>query len=163
MNEYAKKAQRLEDEILRQRMLRDAQAEGSPRHGHFQANIDSLTEQLLAWERDLPLLRDLDQEIEVLAARSTRVQNEARAAGGAWLRLAMISGALGAPLLLGCLTFSAQGWSLTISLILLVGAVIALLLGLGRRRAVEERQRDAGGQLWELQQQREALLSGSRK
>lgn len=155
---YEQEAQRIGAEINRLRGLRDAQVEDSSRWHFFQAQINQLTDSLLAWQDDVPRARELD---DVIAKREKALDHADRAvdwAPGSYSRGGAFLAAVGGVTLLISLIDGVSLWVRAVSIGLLLAAFACGWASIRARQAaassVDARERE----LVEAREQRAALL-----
>ncbi|MGH3657840.1 MAG: hypothetical protein ACRDUA_14385, partial [Micromonosporaceae bacterium] len=126
---YQAKMRTITDRIHELRLLRDAQTPESRNHFHFQEEIDRLTVELLGWEDNAGRLAELDIVVRDATRRLTQSQQRAGTAATGWTRLAGVTGALGALLLVDTLLWQQPTWMPITAVTLFVVAVAALQRG----------------------------------
>lgn len=160
-NEYDGTLKTLENAIHRWTVLREAQVPGSRNQGLFQARIDALTNVLLAFERGIPQLQELDREIAVADRDVAAAMRQSQDGAALLPRAAGVTGLAGGLGLLTSLGLNLH-WALatgSISLLLISAGCVAL--SSRRRRLDLEGIGEARGDLADLLGERQELLPPS--
>ncbi|MGH8876779.1 MAG: hypothetical protein ACRD0P_05455 [Stackebrandtia sp.] len=131
---YQAKMRTITDRIHELRLLRDAQTPDSRNYFHFQDQIDQHTIELLGWEDNAGRLAEMDTVIRDANRRLTQAQHRAGTAATGWTRVAGVTGALGALLLVDTLLWEQPIWMPVTAVVLFLAAVASIYRGVEARR-----------------------------
>ncbi|WP_297551448.1 hypothetical protein [Amycolatopsis sp.] len=123
MDEYAEKIADIEKRIVRLKILRDAQTPDSLNAGHFQRQIDDLTNSLISWEDNAPRLREVDAGQDKALTALMTAEQYVRYAGTGWNQGARWFAFVGGIAVLASLVASLAAW------VPVLGGVLVLAAG----------------------------------
>lgn len=137
--------------------LRDAQDPDGHRYAHFQQQINTLTDRLLAVEQAGPLAEELDGKISAARQAVQTARDEAEDAATFWSRIALVAGSAGALLVLVSLLVTTPWWVWAAGALLILGTVGALFVGTKARQLAAADVDEAIAAVCELENERELL------
>jgi hypothetical protein len=149
--DYQGKIAELESRIFKAVALRDSQVGKSELYGHFQDEVTRLTQEMLAWQENEPILTSLDRNIR--RARGVLTQAQRRRDHNDAGTAAKVLGLFGGLLLVIVLLFSPPVLLVVFCIACLGGAGGCVLAAARTRRARDEVVMDAEAVLVDLEMQ----------
>lgn len=156
--EYDTQINELEQEIHRHKVMRDAQAEGSPNEQWFQDHINRLTGQMRHWHDNASRIQEADGDIRDARSRVRRAQAELDQTVERAFNTAKGAGVVGGVALVAVLLGVDAWWLVTAVVLLLGGATAAIVYGIRAKANHAEPLQQARAEVAHAMSRREALL-----
>ena len=158
MDEYDEAIAKIDRQVGRLKMLRDAQTADSANYLRLQRQIDDLTDTLFRWEDATPTLRALDERAEASLEAAADAEKLFTFAARAWNRNATRTGLLGGFFSLMSLIWCPTAWLPVVGIALLLVAGGCVYCGILSRRAAENEFHEHGRDFTTAEGARKLLL-----